>query len=211
MNIQIREKIFSILERKNQDPKIELEYNTPFQLLIAVLLSAQTKDKSVNLVTKKLFPDHGTPEGFLNLGEKNLENLIRSIGLYKTKARNVLKSSQLILNKHQGKVPSIRSDLEKLPGIGRKSANVLLNVLFGKPTIAVDTHVFRVSNRTGLASGMTVAEVEKKLLRNTPNQYKKRAHHWLVLLGRYTCIAKKPKCASCSIFDLCEFKNKLSI
>ncbi len=208
MNHNIREKIFSIFKMENSEPKIELNYTTPFQLLIAVLLSAQTKDQTVNIVTSKLFPAYGSPESLVNLDRIDLENSIKIIGLYRKKAENILRSSKIILDEYNGKVPNSRRDLERLPGIGRKSANVILNVLFNQSTVAVDTHVFRVSNRIGIAVGKNVLELEENLLKKIPEKYKKKAHHWLVLHGRYTCTARRPKCYSCKIFALCEFKDK---
>lgn len=208
MNQQIRKEIFKRLQSHNPNPTTELNYDSPFELLIAVILSAQATDVSVNKATAKLYPVANTPENILQLGEENLKKYIKTIGLFNSKAKNVIKTCQILINKHQGKVPQQRKQLEALPGVGRKTANVILNTAFGQPTIAVDTHIFRVSNRTGIAKGKDVVEVEKKLLRYVPAEYKQDAHHWLILLGRYTCIARKPRCGSCLIEDLCDFKEK---
>ncbi len=210
MNNKIRNAIFTRLKSSNPHPRTELEYETPFQLLISVILTAQSTDRAVNIVTKKIFQKYGTPEELLNLGEESLIEYIKSIGLYRNKAKNILKTCQIILDKHAGQVPKTRSELESLPGVGRKTANVLLNVAFGMPTIAVDTHVFRVANRTNIAIGKNVLEVEKKLLEKTPNNHMYEAHHLLMLLGRYICIARKPKCKICPINDLCGYKYKTS-
>ncbi len=208
MNKEKRRAIFDRLAAAIPNPETELKYNSPFELLIAVVLSAQATDKSVNKATARLFPVANTPEGLLDLGEEGLKTYIKTIGLYNSKAANIIKLCQTLLEKHQGEVPETREQLEALAGVGRKTANVILNTAFGQHTIAVDTHIFRVSNRTGLASGKTVLEVEKKLEKWVPKQHKKDAHHLLILHGRYTCIARKPRCQSCVIEDLCEFKDK---
>ncbi len=208
MNAAKRQAIFARLQAANPHPTTELEYDTPFQLLIAVLLSAQATDKSVNLATRKLFPRHGTPEAMLALGEDGLAEYIKTIGLYRTKAKNAIATSRLLLERHGGEVPQTREALEALPGVGRKTANVVLNTAFGQPTMAVDTHIFRVANRTGIAPGKNVLEVEHKLEKFVPAEYMQDAHHWLILHGRYVCVARKPKCPQCGIADLCEFKQK---
>lgn len=209
MNNEKRAEIYKRLKKHIPDPTTELNYKTPFQLLIAVILSAQATDKGVNKATGPLFKDAGTPDKMHRLGEKGLKTYIKTIGLFNTKAKNVIKTCELLIEKHQGQVPEDRESLEALPGVGRKTANVILNTAFGQPTIAVDTHIFRVSNRTGLAPGKNVVEVEKKLIKVTPEQYKLDAHHWLILHGRYTCVARKPRCGACVIEDLCDFKEKL--
>lgn len=203
------EKIFDRLERINPTPKTELKYYTDFQLLIAVILSAQSKDESVNYSTRILFSDYGTPELMLSLGILKMENLIRNVGLYHIKAHNILKTCDLIINKFCNKVPNTREGLESLPGVGRKTANIVLNVAFNQPTIAVDTHVFRVSNRTGIAKGKKLIDVENKLIRNIPNRYLHKAHHMLVLFGRYICVKRNPKCSHCPINDLCEYYKNI--
>jgi endonuclease III len=208
MNSNIRREIFTRFRAANPHPTTELEYNSPFELLIAVTLSAQATDKSVNLATRKLFPKANTPEAILALGEEGLREYIKSIGLYKTKARNILATCRMLIEQYDGKVPQTREQLEKLPGVGRKTANVLLNTAFGQPTIAVDTHIFRVANRTGIARGKNVLEVELKLLKCVPREFRQDAHHWLILHGRYICVARKPKCAICLINDLCEYESK---
>lgn len=208
MNNAKRAQLFARLQAANPHPTTELEYTSTFQLLIAVMLSAQATDKSVNLATRKFFAQHGTPRGLLALGQDGLANYIKTIGLYKTKAANVIKTCSLLIDRHQSKVPADRAALEALPGVGRKTANVVLNTAFGQPTIAVDTHIFRVSNRTGLAPGKTVLEVEHRLEKVVPAQYKQDAHHWLILHGRYICVARKPKCPQCGIADLCDYKYK---
>ena len=208
MNSAKRHEIFACLKAVNPHPTTELEYSTPFELLIAVILSAQATDKSVNLATRQLFPQANTPEKILALGETGLTECIKRIGLYKTKAKNILATCQLLIQLHDSKVPQTREQLEKLPGVGRKTANVILNTAFGEPTIAVDTHIFRVANRTGLARGKNVLEVELKLLKAVPKEYRQDAHHWLILHGRYVCKARKPECAICKINHLCEFPNK---
>jgi endonuclease-3 len=208
MNTAKRRAIFERLQAANPAPSTELHHRGPFELLVAVVLSAQATDKSVNLATATLFPVADTPEKLLSLGEDGLTAHIRRIGLFKTKAKNLLATCQILLDKHGGEVPRNRAALEALPGVGRKTANVVLNTAFGAPTIAVDTHIFRVANRTGLAPGKTVLEVERKLLRHTPPEFRQNAHHWLILHGRYVCKARKPDCAACVIRDLCDFKEK---
>ncbi|CAM4403647.1 endonuclease III [Bordetella muralis] len=208
MNAAKRRAIFERLKAANPHPTTELEYNTPFQLLIAVLLSAQATDKSVNIATRKFFPRYGTPKAMVELGEEGLSEYIKTIGLYRTKAKNAIATCRLLLEQHGGEVPQTREALEALPGVGRKTANVVLNTAFGQPTMAVDTHIFRVSNRTGIAPGKNVLEVENKLVKFVPAEYMQDAHHWLILLGRYICVARKPKCPQCGIADLCEYKHK---
>src|SRR5574343_1389099 len=199
---------YARLRDANPAPTTELNYATPFQLLIAVILSAQATDVGVNKATARLFPVAPTPDTMLALGEEGLTEYIKTIGLYRTKARSVIATCRMLLERHGGEVPAERAALEALPGVGRKTANVVLNTAFGQPTIAVDTHIFRVANRTGLAPGKTVDEVEKKLLRVTPDEFKKDAHHWLILHGRYICKARKPECARCVVIDLCAFRGK---
>lgn len=206
MNPQKRREIFRRFQAANPSPTTELEYGSPFELLVAVVLSAQATDKSVNLATRKLFP--ATPEKIVKLGVPGLEDYIKSIGLFRTKAKNVVALSEILIRDHSGKVPWDREALESLPGVGRKTANVVLNTAFGQPTVAVDTHIFRVANRTGLAPGKDVLSVEEKLLKFTPPEYLQKAHHWLILHGRYVCLARKPGCPQCVIRDLCEFKGK---
>ena len=208
MNNEKRQKIFEILAEAIPNPVTELNYSNPFELLIAVVLSAQATDKGVNKATAKLFPVSNTPQAILALGETGLKEYIKTIGLFNAKAANIIKLCETLLIKHQGEVPSDREALEALAGVGRKTANVILNTAFAQPTIAVDTHIFRVANRTGLATGKNVLEVEKKLDKTVPKQHKQAAHHLLILHGRYTCIARKPRCESCCIADLCEFKEK---
>ena len=208
MNAAKRREIFARLQAANPQPTTELEYDTPFQLLIAVLLSAQATDKSVNIATRKFFPRYGTPQALLALGEEGLSDYIKTIGLYRTKAKNAIATCRILIEQHGGEVPQTREALEALPGVGRKTANVVLNTAFGQPTMAVDTHIFRVSNRTGLAPGKNVLEVELKLEKFVPREYLQDAHHWLILHGRYVCGARKPKCPQCGISDLCEFKAK---
>jgi len=203
-----REEIYKRLARAIPEPKSELEHTTPYELLVAVVLSAQATDKSVNLATQKLYPVANTPEKIAALGVEGLEQYIRTIGLYRGKAKNVIALSQILMEKHGGEVPRTREDLEALPGVGRKTANVVLNVAFEELTIAVDTHVFRVSNRTRLAPGKDPLEVELKLLKVTPKKYLKNAHHYLILHGRYTCIAQKPLCWKCPILEQCEFPER---
>ena len=206
MNPAKRAEIFRRLQVANPHPTTELEYGTPFELLVAVVLSAQATDKSVNLATRRFFPV--TPQRIVELGVQGMEKLIQTIGLYRTKAKNVVALSQIILDKHCGAVPQNREALEALPGVGRKTANVVLNTAFGQPTVAVDTHIFRVANRTGIAPGKDPLEVEQRLLKFTPEPYLKNAHHWLILHGRYVCLARKPGCPECLIRDLCEFRPK---
>ncbi len=203
-----RETLFARLAAANPAPASELEYATPFQLLVAVILSAQATDRGVNVATRRLFPDAGTPQAIAALGEDGLAERIRSIGLYRTKARNVVATARLLLEGHGGEVPHDREALEALPGVGRKTANVVLNIAFGEPTIAVDTHIFRVANRTGLAPGKDVGEVEAKLLKVVPKAYRLHAHHWLILHGRYVCKARRPDCPSCTVRDLCAYREK---
>ena len=203
-----REEFFRRLAAAMPEPKSELEYTTPYELLVAVVLSAQATDKSVNLATKKLFPVANTPQKIVKLGVAGLEEYIRTIGLYRGKAKNVVALSQLLLDNHKGLVPRTREELEALPGVGRKTANVVLNVAFEELTIAVDTHVFRVANRTGLAPGKDPLEVEVKLLKVTPKKYLRNAHHYLILHGRYTCLARNPLCFKCPVYDLCEWPEK---
>ena len=208
MTPAMRFKIFERLKAANPKPATELNYHTPYELLVAVSLSAQATDKSVNLATNKLFPVANTPAAMLALGEAGLKDYIKTIGLFNTKARNVLAAARLLLDKHGGEVPSTREELEALPGVGRKTANVVLNTAFGEATIAVDTHIFRVGNRTGLAPGKNERQVEDRLVATTPQQFKQDAHHWLILHGRYVCVARRPKCPDCVIKDLCEYKHK---
>lgn len=205
MNQAKRAEIFRRLQAIDPHPTTELLYRTPFELLVAVVLSAQATDKGVNLATRKLFPVANTPEKILALGEEGLRDYIKTIGLYQGKGRHIIQTCRILIDEHNGEVPADRESLEKLPGVGRKTANVILNTAFGQPTIAVDTHIFRVSNRTKLAPGKTPLEVEKKLLKFVPDEFRHDAHHWLILLGRYTCIARKPKCNECVIADLCEY------
>ena len=206
MNPAKRRQIFERLRAANPNPTTELFYDTPFELLVAVVLSAQATDKSVNLATRKLFP--ATPEKIVKLGVGGVEETIKSIGLYRTKAKNVLGLSQILISDFGGAVPGSREQLETLPGVGRKTANVVLNIAFGEPTIAVDTHIFRVANRTGIAPGKDVLEVEEKLVKFIPPEFLQNAHHWLILHGRYVCLARKPGCPQCLIRDLCEFRPK---
>ena len=208
MNSSKRREIFTRFRAANPHPTTELQYSTPFELLVAVILSAQATDVSVNAATRILFPVANTPQSLLNLGEENLRSYVQRIGLYKTKSKHLIQMSRILLEKHGGQVPHSRAALESLPGVGRKTANVVLNTAFGEPTIAVDTHIFRVSNRTGIAPGKDVLEVENKLLKFVPDEFKHDAHHWLILHGRYTCQARKPKCPQCLIMDLCEYKGK---
>lgn len=208
MNAAKRREIFLRLQAANPHPKTELEYRTPFELLIAVLLSAQATDISVNAATRQLYPVANTPQAMLDLGETGLRGYIQRIGLYQTKAKHVIQTCRLLLERHAGCVPQTREELEALPGVGRKTANVILNTAFGQPTIAVDTHIFRLANRIGLAPGKTVLDVELKLLKVIPREFLLDAHHWLILHGRYICQARKPKCGECIIHDLCEYKQK---
>ena len=209
MNAAQRTTLFERLKSANPAPTTELEYATPFQLLVAVILSAQATDKSVNIATRRLFADAPTPQAILDLGEGALEEYINRIGLYRTKSKNVIATCRLLIEKHRGNVPNDRAALEALPGVGRKTANVVLNTVFGEPTIAVDTHIFRVANRTHLATGKTPLAVELKLLKAVPILFRQNAHHWLILHGRYVCKARKPECGRCVIADLCQYKGKL--
>ncbi|NUU02567.1 endonuclease III [Herbaspirillum robiniae] len=208
MNPTKRREIFERLRKSNPTPTTELEYTTPFELLIAVLLSAQATDVSVNKATRKLYPVANTPEKIFKLGVDGLIPYIQTIGLFRTKAKNTIETCRILIERHDGQVPESREELEALPGVGRKTANVVLNTAFGHPTIAVDTHIFRVSNRTGIAPGKDVDEVERKLMKFVAPEFRQDAHHWLILHGRYTCIARKPQCWNCVIADLCEFKQK---
>jgi endonuclease III len=208
VNPQKRRTIYERLRAANPHPTTELSFSTPFELLVAVVLSAQATDKGVNLATRKLFAAANTPRAILALGQAGLEEYVRTIGLYRNKAKNILQTCRLLLERHGGEVPRTREALESLPGVGRKTANVILNTAFGEPTIAVDTHIFRVANRTGLAPGTDVLEVERRLEKFTPDEFKRDAHHWLILHGRYVCVARKPKCPECIISDLCEFRLK---
>ena len=211
MNAAKRHEIFSRLRAANPSPKTELEYTTPFELLIAVLLSAQATDVGVNKATRRLYPVANPPAAMLALGLDELTDYIKTIGLYKTKAKNVLATCQILMDKYGGEVPRTREQLEELPGVGRKTANVVLNTAFGELAMAVDTHIFRVSNRTGIAPGKNVDIVEQKLMKFVPKEFLLDAHHWLILHGRYTCMARKPQCWNCIIADLCEFKAKTPI
>jgi endonuclease-3 len=210
MNAAKRAEIFRRLREANPQPRTELEYATPFQLLIAVMLSAQATDVGVNKATRRLYPIAGTAQAILALGEEKLKKHIATIGLFNTKAKNVIATCAILVEQYAGEVPRSREALEALPGVGRKTANVVLNTAFGEPTIAVDTHIFRVANRTGLAPGKTVRAVEDKLEKTVPDEFKRDAHHWLILHGRYVCKARKPDCANCIIRDLCEYKHKTS-
>lgn len=209
MNKEKRHQILSRLREQNPHPETELEYSSPFELLVAVTLSAQATDVGVNKATRKLFPVANTPQAILDLGHDALRDYIKTIGLFNSKAANVYKMCEILVNQHNSIVPENREALEALPGVGRKTANVVLNTAFGWPTIAVDTHIFRVSNRTKLAMGKDVVAVEQKLEKVVPKEFKVDVHHWLILHGRYTCVARKPKCGSCIIEDLCEFKDKV--
>ena len=208
MNLEKRREIFRRLQAANPNPTTELNYRTPYELLVAVVLSAQATDKSVNEATKTLFAQFNTPEEIVKLGVAGLERHIKRIGLYRMKAKNVVGLSKILLEEHKGEVPQTREALERLPGVGRKTANVVLNTAFGESTVAVDTHIFRVANRTGIAPGKDPLEVEQKLLKFTPPEYLKNAHHWLILHGRYVCLARKPGCPQCLIRELCEFRPK---
>ncbi|MGR4067985.1 endonuclease III [Halomonas sp. LR3S48] len=211
MNAQKRYEIFARLREHNPEPTTELNWSTPFELLTAVLLSAQATDVGVNKATARLFPVANTPQAIIDLGLDALKQHIKTIGLYNTKAENLMKTCRMLVEKHGGEVPRTRAELEALPGVGRKTANVILNTAFGDPTIAVDTHIFRVSNRTRIAPGKNVSEVEQKLLRHVPREFRRDAHHWLILHGRYTCVARRPRCGSCVIEDLCEYKEKVEL
>ncbi len=208
MNTQKRLEIFQHLQAQNPQPTTELRYRTPFELLLAVILSAQATDKGVNKATEGLFAIAATPAAIVDLGELALKEYIKTINLYPTKAKNIIKTCAILIERHQSQVPETREALEALPGVGRKTANVILNTAFGQPVIAVDTHIFRVANRTGLATGKNVLDVEKKLAKLVPKAFLHDAHHWLILHGRYTCIARKPRCTACIISDLCEYKFK---
>ena len=208
MNDAKREAIFARLKEANPAPTTELNFSSPFELLVAVTLSAQATDVGVNKATAKLFHVANTPEAILALGEEGLKDYIKTIGLYNSKATNIIKACRMLVEKHDSQVPQTRKELEALPGVGRKTANVILNTAFGQPTMAVDTHIYRVANRTGIAPGKNVREVEDRLMKRVPKAYLKDAHHWLILHGRYTCLARKPRCGSCVIEDLCEYKEK---
>ncbi len=208
MNSTTRRQFFERLRALNPKPVTELHYTSVFELLVAVVLSAQATDKGVNLATDRLFPVANTPQAIVDLGEERLREFIQTIGLYQTKAKNVIGLCRLLLEKHHGEVPATRAELEALPGVGRKTANVVLNTAFGHPNMAVDTHIFRVANRTGLAPGKTVRAVEDRLIKVIPKEFILDAHHWLILHGRYTCTARSPKCAECPVCDLCDFKQK---
>ena len=211
MNKDKRIEIFTRLRDANPHPTTELEYDSPFELLVAVTLSAQATDVGVNKATRKLFPVANTPEAIYALGEEGLKEYIKTIGLFNSKAANVIKACKILIDEHNSIVPQDRESLEALPGVGRKTANVILNTAFGQPTMAVDTHIFRVSNRTKIAPGKNVLEVEKRLVRLVPDEFLLDAHHWLILHGRYTCVARKPRCGSCLIEDLCEYNKKVEI
>ena len=208
MNLAKRTEIFSRFRAANPDPKTELEYRTPFELLIAVILSAQATDKGVNLATRRLYPAASTPQAILALGEAGLIEYIKTIGLFRSKAKHIMATCHALVERHGGEVPTDRDALEALPGVGRKTANVVLNTAFGQPTMAVDTHIFRVCNRTGIAPGATPLEVELRLLKFVPDEFRLNAHHWLILHGRYVCQARKPLCPKCTILDLCEYRSK---
>jgi endonuclease III len=208
MNKAKRHEIFTRLKKENPQPTTELVYSSPFELLIVVILSAQATDVSVNKATARLFPIASTPDAILALGEEGLKKYIKTIGLFNSKAKNIIKTCKLLIDQHDSQVPEHQDELEALPGVGRKTANVVRNTAFGHATIAVDTHIFRVANRTNIAPGKTVLEVEKKLLKFVPEEFRHDAHHWLILHGRYTCVARKPRCGSCVIEDLCEYKHK---
>jgi endonuclease III len=208
MNTQKRRAMFERLRAADPHPKSELEHHSPFELLVAVVLSAQATDKGVNKATAKLYPVANTPAAIVSLGVERLIPYVQSIGLFRNKAKNIVALSEILLREHHGEVPANREALEALPGVGRKTANVVLNVAFGQPTIAVDTHIFRVANRTGLAPGKTPEAVEQKLLKLVPDEFKMHAHHWLILHGRYVCTARAPNCAECTVRDLCEFRDK---
>lgn len=208
MNRTKRTAIFEILRNNNPKPTTELKWSNPFELLVSVILSAQATDVGVNKATDRLYPVASTPATILELGENGLKKYIKTIGLFNTKAANIIKTCRILLEEHEGEVPDTRESLERLPGVGRKTANVILNTAFGQSTIAVDTHIFRVSNRTGIAAGKDVLAVERKLLKLVPEEFRKDAHHWLILHGRYTCIARRPLCAECAIYEFCEWTKK---
>ena len=208
MNAQKRQAILARLQKANPEPRSELVYRSPFELLVAVILSAQATDVSVNKATARLFAAASTPQAMLDLGEAELKRYIRKIGLFNTKAANIIKTCGILIDQHHGRVPDDRDALERLPGVGRKTANVILNCAFGHPTIAVDTHIFRVANRTGIAPGRNVLEVERRLLEVVPAEYRQHVHHWLILHGRYVCTARKPRCRACLIHDLCEWPGR---
>ncbi|MCG6870850.1 MAG: endonuclease III [Gammaproteobacteria bacterium] len=209
MSPKKRREFFARLRAEEPQPATELHYDSPFQLLVAVMLSAQATDRSVNAATEKLFAEAATPQAILDLGLARLKKHIQTIGLFNTKADNLRKTCRLLIERHAGQVPRTREELEALPGVGRKTANVVLNTAFGEPTIAVDTHIFRVANRTGLAPGKTVRQVEDALLKAVPPEFLHNAHHWLILHGRYTCLARKPRCGACVVFDLCAYPDKV--
>lgn len=209
MKPEARHEFFRRLQQINPHPKSDLQYSSPFELLIAVILSAQATDKSVNVATAKLFPKANTPQKIVKLGEEKLINYVKTIGLYRSKAKNVMATCQRLIDEHGGEIPNTREALEALPGVGRKTANVVLNIAFGEPTMAVDTHIFRVSNRMGMAPGKDVVAVEMRLMKNVPKEFMMYAHHWLILHGRYTCVARTPKCGQCGVFDLCGYRKKL--
>jgi endonuclease-3 len=211
MKPEARAEFFRILRDANPEPRSELEYATPYELLVAVVLSAQATDRSVNLATRRLYAVANTPAAMVALGEEGLKDHIKTIGLFRTKAKNVVALSRILLDEHGGEVPRTREALERLPGVGRKTANVVLNVAFGEPTMAVDTHIFRVSNRTGLAPGKDPLAVELKLLKVVPPEYRQHAHHWLILHGRYTCLARAPRCGECAVYGPCGFKDKAKV
>jgi endonuclease-3 len=208
VNRQKRTEIYTRLRKHIPEPKTELDYRSPFELLISVILSAQATDISVNKATAELYPVANTPQAFLELGESRLKQYIRTIGLFNSKAKNIIETCRRLIELHDGQVPTSREELEALPGVGRKTASVVLNTAFGEPTIAVDTHIFRLANRTGLAKGKTPLEVEMRLTKLTPDEFRKNAHHWLILHGRYTCKARKPECPTCVINELCEYRKK---
>jgi endonuclease III len=203
-----RHEFFRRMQELNPHPKSDLEYSTPFELLIAVILSAQATDKSVNVATTKLYRVANTPQKIIKLGDKKLVSYVQTIGLFRMKAKNVMATCKMLIEQHNGEVPNTREALEALPGVGRKTANVVLNIAFGQPTMAVDTHIFRIGNRMGLAPGKDVVAVEMKLYKNVPAEFMQHAHHWLILHGRYTCVARKPKCAECVVYDVCGFKDR---
>lgn len=209
MNNTKRAQIFARLRENDSQPTTELRYASPFELLVSVILSAQATDVSVNKATEKLYAKANTPQAILNLGEAGLKRHIKTIGLFNSKAKNIIETCRILVGQHAGEVPRDRAALEALPGVGRKTANVVLNTAFGEPTIAVDTHIFRVANRTRLATGKTPLAVEQKLLKTTPEEYRKNAHHWLILHGRYICVARKPRCGACVVEDLCEYRDKV--